>query len=71
MYMFYTNSEDVPHSIHSALDGMNDCYGNIVMDMMSKVSKTLDKATVGSRHNPVDLDNGDPMLIDSDKGRGA
>ena len=37
-----------------------------VSDMMAKVVKTLDKASAGSRHNPVDLDDGDPMQIDSE-----
>ena len=66
MYMIYTNSENVPSSIHSALDDMSNCLGMKVSDMMAKVVKTLDKATAGSRHNPVDIDDGDPMLIDSD-----
>ena len=66
MYMIYTNSESVLPSIHSALDDMSNCPGMKVSDMMAKVVKTLDKATAGSRHNPVDIDDGDPMQIDSD-----
>ena len=66
MYMIYTDSENVPPAIHSALDDMSNCSGMKVSDMMAKVVKALDKATVGSRHNPVDLDDGDPMQIDSD-----
>ena len=66
MYMIYTDSENVPPSIHSALDDMSNCPGMKVSDMMAKVVKTLDKATAGSRHNPVDIDDGDPMQIDSD-----
>ena len=66
MYMIYTDSEHVPSSIHSALDEMSSCLGMKVSDMMTKVVKTLDKATAGSRHNPVDIDDGDPMQIDSD-----
>ena len=66
MYMIYTDSENVPTSIHSALDDMSNCPGLKVSDMMAKVVKTLDKATAGSRHNPVDIDEGDPMQIDSD-----
>ncbi|KAF6224444.1 hypothetical protein HO133_011021 [Letharia lupina] len=66
MYMFYTNSENVPQSIHSALDDMSNCPGMKVSDMMAKIVKTLDRATAGSRHNPVDIDDGDPMQIDSD-----
>lgn len=69
MYMFYTNSENVLQSIHSALDAMSDCQGMKVSDMLVKVSKTMDKATASSRHNPVDLDGGDPMMIDSDNGK--
>lgn len=66
MYMIYTHSENVPPPIHSALDDMSNCLGMRVSDMMAKVVKSLDKATAGSRHNPVDIDNGDPMQIDSD-----
>lgn len=66
MYMIYTDSEHVPPSMHSALDHMSNCPGMKVSDMMAKVVKTLDKATAGSRHNPVDIDDGDPMQIDSD-----
>ena len=66
MYMIYTDSEKVPPSIHSALDDMSNCPGMKVLDMMAKVVKTLDKATAGSRHNPVEIDQGDPMQIDSD-----
>lgn len=66
MYMIYTDSENMPSSIHSALDDMSNCPGMKVYDMMAKVVKTLDKATAGSRHNPVDIDDGDPMQIDSD-----
>lgn len=66
MYMIYTDSENVPPPIHSALDDMSNCPGMKVFDMMAKVVKTLDKATAGSRNNPVDIDGGDPMQIDSD-----
>lgn len=66
MYMIYSDSENMPSSIHSALDDMSNCPGMKVSDMMAKVVKTLDKATAGSRHNPVDIDDGDPMQIDSD-----
>lgn len=69
MYMFYTNSESVSPSIHSALDAMSDCMGLKVSEMLCKASKALDKATAGSRHNPVDLEDGDPMDIDSDHGK--
>lgn len=71
MYMFYTNSENVPPGIHSALDAMSDCQGLKVSDMLSKISKSIDKATAGSRRNPVDLEDGDPMMIDSDRGRAS
>ena len=69
MYMFYTNSENVPKPIHEALDAMSNCQGLKVSDMMFKTSKSLDKATAGSQHNPVDLDDCDPMLIDSNDGK--
>lgn len=67
MYMFYTNSEKASSSIHSALDAMSNCQSMKVSDMMCKLVKALDKATAGSRDNPVDLDDGDPMAIDSDE----
>lgn len=69
MYMFYTNSESVPETVRSALDAMSDCRGLSVSEMLYKTSRTLDKATYGSRHNPVDLEDGDPMMIDSDPGK--
>lgn len=71
LYMFYTNSENVPQSVHSALDAMSNCQSMKVSDMMAKLVKALDKATAGSRHNPLDLDNGDPMMIDSDNGKAS
>ena len=66
MYMIYTDSENMPPPVHSALDDMSNCTGMKVSDMMAKVVKTLDKATAGSRHNPVEIEDGDPMQIDSD-----
>ena len=69
--MFYTNSENVPQTVHTALDTMGDCQGMKVPDMLSKSIRNLDKATAGSRHNPVDLEGGDPMMIDSDDGKSS
>ena len=69
--MFYTNAESVPQPIHEALDAMSDCQGMKVSNMMSKLTRCLDKATAGTRHNPVDLEDGDPMAIDSDNGNDA
>ena len=66
MYMIYTDSEKVPAAIHSALDDMGNYPGMRVSDMMAKAVRALDKTTAGSRHNPVDIDDGDPMQIDSD-----
>ena len=64
--MFYTNSEHVPTEVHSALESMRDCTGMKVAEMMAKLVKSLDKATAGTRLNPVDIDEPDPMFIDSD-----
>lgn len=69
MYMIYTNSENVPPTVHSALDAMSNYEGLKVADMLNKVVKSLDKATSGSRQNPVDVDDPDPMEIDSDNGQ--
>ena len=66
MYMIYTDADNVPPSIHSALDDMSNCLGMKVLDMVAKVVRTLDKATASSRHDPVDFDDGDPMQIDSE-----
>lgn len=66
IYMIYTNSENVPRSVHSALDNMDSFMGVKVADMIDKVVKVLDIATAGSQHNPVDLDDGDPVILDSD-----
>ncbi|KAK4690147.1 hypothetical protein P7C71_g6577, partial [Lecanoromycetidae sp. Uapishka_2] len=67
MYMFYTDSNNVSQEVHSALESMSECSGMKVVDMMAKLVKSLDKATAGSRHNPVDVDDPDPMMIDSDQ----
>lgn len=69
VYMFYTNSDHVPPAVHSAIDSMSDCNGLRVSDMLCKASKSLDKATAGCQHNPVDLEGGDPMEVDSDDGK--
>ena len=66
MYMFYTDTSNVPPEVHSALDAMSECSGMKVSEMMARLVKALDKATAGSRHNPVDIDDPDPMVIDSD-----
>ena len=68
MYMIYTNSENVPPTVHSALDAMGNYEGLKVADMLNKVVKSLDRATSGSRQNPVDVDDPDLMEIDSDNG---
>ena len=66
--MIYTNSENVPPTVHSALEAMSNCHGLKVLDMLFKVVKSLDKATSGSQKNPVDLDEPDSMELDSDHG---
>ena len=68
MYMIYTNSENVPPKVHSALEAMSNCHGLKVPDMLLKVVKSLDKSTSGSQNNPVDLDDPEPMELDSDPG---
>ena len=69
-YMFFTNSDNVDPSIHGAVDSMSDCSTLNVSDMLVKVVRALDKATAGSRLNPVNLSDGagDPMALDSDSG---
>ena len=64
--MIYTNSEHVPKAIHEALDSMGSYTAIKVPSMLASIVRNLDKATSGSRHNPVDLEDGDPMAIDSD-----
>ena len=69
MYMIYTDSDHVPQEMHEALDCMDNYIGVKVPSMLSSVVRNLDKATrgsAGSQANPVDLDDGDPMVIDSD-----
>ena len=66
--MIYTDSENVPTSIHSALNAMSNCQGAKVVDMLSKVVKCLERAIAGTQSNPVDLEDSDPMEIDSDHG---
>lgn len=68
IYMFYTNSEHVPPAIHSALDEMSNYNGVKVPEMMCSMVKVLDKATAtqGSQHNPLEIEDGDPINIVSD-----
>ncbi len=61
-YYVYTDSTNVPASISSALQEPGSLHGLVLSQMLSKITKLLDKATAGSKHNPVDLD--DPMDID-------
>ena len=66
--MFFTNSENVDPSIHASVDTMSDYSTLKVSEMLAKVVKVLDKATAGSRLNPMNLSDGadDPMAITSD-----
>ena len=63
-YFIYTNSENVPPQVTEALSDGDDYTGLKVSQVLSKIAKTLDKATAGSRENPVCLDD-DVMDIDS------
>ena len=63
-YILCTNSENVPEAINSAMQDIGDFPGLPIYPMLNKVAKALSKATAGSRLNPVDLDDGDPMDID-------
>ena len=65
--MVYTTSENVPKSISEALTDFSIFDGLKVSQMLFKLTKTLDKATAGSRHNPVSLDE-DAMDIDTPLG---
>ena len=61
-YYVYTDSANVPAPISSALQEPGPLQGLVLSQMLSKIVKLLDKATSGSEHNPVDLD--DPMDVD-------
>ena len=67
-YMFFTNTDEVEPQVHKAIDNMPECTSLKVGDMLANAVKILDKATAGSRLNPVNLsdDINDPMSIDSD-----
>ena len=70
--MVYTNSQHVAKPIHQALDEMGNFIGTKVLQMLTGVVKSLDKATAGSQGNPVDLDDDDdPMVVDSDNASDA
>ncbi|KAI4169789.1 MAG: hypothetical protein LQ343_005438 [Gyalolechia ehrenbergii] len=60
MYMIYTTSENVPGHISTAVEDVGTLDGFRVGEMLSRVTKLLDKASVGSQLNPLDL-NGDAM----------
>ena len=61
-YYVYTDSANVPAAISSALQEPGSLQGLVLSQMLSKIVRILDKATKGSKHNPVDLD--DPMEVD-------
>ena len=69
MYMIYTDSDHVPKVVHEALDSMGNYLGVKVPNMLTSVTRNLDKAAIGhaeSLANSVDLEHSDPMVIDSD-----
>ena len=68
MFMIYTDSDHVPQAIQKALHDMDNHAGVKVSSMLANVVRSLDKAILesdGSQSNPVDLDDSDPMAIDS------
>ena len=69
-YMFFTNSDHVPQTVSMIIDQMPDCAHLRVSDMLSKVAKVVNKSTVGSRANPVDLEGQaeDGMDLDPESG---
>ncbi|KAI4136626.1 MAG: hypothetical protein LQ341_005522 [Variospora aurantia] len=56
MYMIYTTSENIPADVGEEIQDVGTLDGLRVGDMLSKVTKRLDKATAGSEHDPVNLD---------------
>ena len=69
-YMFFTNSDHVPQAVSKIIDQMPDCAHLRVSDMLSKVAKVINKSTVGSKANPVDLEGQaeDGMDLDPESG---
>ncbi|KAL8830305.1 MAG: hypothetical protein Q9170_005788, partial [Blastenia crenularia] len=57
MYMIYTTSENIPIPLSTAIEDVGTLDGLRVNDMLSRVSRLLDKATAGSQHNPLSLDD--------------
>ena len=64
-YILCTDSDNVPDAINRAMQDIGDFAGLTIYSMLSKVAKSLAKATAGARFNPVDLEDGDPMDIDN------
>ncbi|KAL8935641.1 MAG: hypothetical protein Q9216_005322 [Gyalolechia sp. 2 TL-2023] len=57
MYMIYTTSENVPSCISTAIEDVGTLDGFRVGEMLSRITKLLDKATTGSQLSPFDLDH--------------
>lgn len=57
MYMIYTTSESIPAHVSNEIEDVGTLDGLRVSDMLSKVTKRLDKATAGSQQEPLRLDD--------------
>lgn len=57
MYMIYTTSENIPSHISTAIEDVGTLDGLRVSEMLSKIARLLDKATIGSRLDPLDLED--------------
>ncbi|KAL8867516.1 MAG: hypothetical protein Q9174_005616, partial [Haloplaca sp. 1 TL-2023] len=65
MYMIYTTSENVPAHISTALEDIGTLDGLPVSQMLAKVVKVIDTATVGSQDSPHDVDEDSLELDDA------
>lgn len=63
IYIMCTDGADVPASINTAMRDIGDFAGAPIEEMLQKAAKILNKATAGSRANPVSLDDD---LMDND-----
>ncbi|MCJ1384501.1 hypothetical protein MMC17_007618 [Xylographa soralifera] len=63
-YFLYTDSENVPPEVTTALSDVDVFTGMQVSQMLTKAVKILDQALAGSRSHPVCLDD-DRMDVDS------
>lgn len=64
--MIYTTSENIPSHISTAIEDVGTLDGLRVEEMLSRITRLLEKATTGSQLDPLDLDDDAMNCEDAD-----